>query len=72
MCSDIAARGIYEKVGYKLVKAEKHHSFGQDLIGETWELDRATDLNGKDPGFYPFRSLVLFDVVEIAVRRPSY
>ena len=35
----LAARGIYEKAGYKLVKAEKHHSFGHDLIGETWELD---------------------------------
>jgi DNA-binding MarR family transcriptional regulator/N-acetylglutamate synthase-like GNAT family acetyltransferase len=35
----LAARGIYEKAGYKLVKAEKHHSFGHDLTGETWELD---------------------------------
>jgi DNA-binding MarR family transcriptional regulator/N-acetylglutamate synthase-like GNAT family acetyltransferase len=35
----LAARGIYDKAGYKLVKAEKHHSFGHDLIGETWELD---------------------------------
>jgi DNA-binding MarR family transcriptional regulator/N-acetylglutamate synthase-like GNAT family acetyltransferase len=35
----VAARGIYEKAGYKLVKAEKHHSFGHDLTGETWELD---------------------------------
>ena len=35
----IAARAIYQKAGYKLVKAENHHSFGRDLIGETWELD---------------------------------
>jgi hypothetical protein len=35
----LAARSIYDKAGYKLVKAEKHHSFGHDLIGETWELD---------------------------------
>jgi N-acetylglutamate synthase-like GNAT family acetyltransferase len=35
----VAARSIYEKAGYKLVKAEDHHSFGHDLIGETWELD---------------------------------
>ena len=35
----VAARGIYEKAGYTLVKTEKHHSFGHDLIGETWELD---------------------------------
>ena len=35
----LAARGIYEKAGYKLVKSEKHESFGQHLVGETWELD---------------------------------
>jgi len=35
----LAARGIYEKAGYRLVKSEKHQSFGQHLVGETWELD---------------------------------
>jgi N-acetylglutamate synthase-like GNAT family acetyltransferase len=35
----LAARGIYKKAGYKLVKAEKHHSFGHNLVGEIWELD---------------------------------
>jgi DNA-binding MarR family transcriptional regulator/ribosomal protein S18 acetylase RimI-like enzyme len=34
----LAARGIYQKAGYELVKSEKHRSFGKDLIGETWEL----------------------------------
>jgi DNA-binding MarR family transcriptional regulator/GNAT superfamily N-acetyltransferase len=34
-----AARKIYSRAGYKLVKEEKHHSFGHDLVGETWELD---------------------------------
>jgi len=34
-----AARHIYEKEGYKLVKEEPHNSFGHDLIGETWELE---------------------------------
>jgi DNA-binding MarR family transcriptional regulator/N-acetylglutamate synthase-like GNAT family acetyltransferase len=33
-----AARHIYEKTGFKLVAQEAHHSFGHDLIGETWEL----------------------------------
>lgn len=34
-----AARHLYESEGYKVVKAEPHHSFGQDLVGETWELN---------------------------------
>jgi GNAT superfamily N-acetyltransferase len=33
-----SARQIYEKAGFRLMHAEPHHSFGQDLIGETWEL----------------------------------
>lgn len=32
------ARQIYSKAGFKLVEQEAHHSFGKDLIGETWEL----------------------------------
>jgi DNA-binding MarR family transcriptional regulator/GNAT superfamily N-acetyltransferase len=33
-----AARCIYEKTGFRLVHKEPHHSFGHDLVGETWEL----------------------------------
>jgi DNA-binding MarR family transcriptional regulator/GNAT superfamily N-acetyltransferase len=34
----IAARRIYEAQGFQLTASEPHHSFGQDLVGETWEL----------------------------------
>lgn len=33
-----AARKIYQDAGFVLVKSEPHRSFGQDLVGETWEL----------------------------------
>lgn len=34
-----AARHIYEKAGFRLIHEEPHHSFGHDLVGETWELE---------------------------------
>jgi DNA-binding MarR family transcriptional regulator/GNAT superfamily N-acetyltransferase len=34
----VAARGIYQRAGFERVNEEKHHSFGVDLMGETWEL----------------------------------
>ena len=34
----VAARRIYQGVGFRLIKSEPHHSFGHDLIGEQWEL----------------------------------
>jgi DNA-binding MarR family transcriptional regulator/N-acetylglutamate synthase-like GNAT family acetyltransferase len=35
----VAARSIYQNAGFALVATEPHRSFGQSLIGETWEMD---------------------------------
>ena len=35
----VAARKIYQDAGFVLVATEPHRSFGQSLIGETWELE---------------------------------
>jgi DNA-binding MarR family transcriptional regulator/GNAT superfamily N-acetyltransferase len=34
----LAARHIYKKAGFRLVRKERHHSFGHALVGETWDL----------------------------------
>jgi DNA-binding MarR family transcriptional regulator/GNAT superfamily N-acetyltransferase len=34
----LAARGIYAARGFKLVKSQPYEGFGQQLVGETWEL----------------------------------
>lgn len=34
----LAARGIYAARGFELVKSEPYEGFGQQLVGETWEL----------------------------------
>jgi DNA-binding MarR family transcriptional regulator/GNAT superfamily N-acetyltransferase len=34
----VPARRIYQHAGFTCVRAEPHHSFGKDLIGETWDL----------------------------------
>jgi DNA-binding MarR family transcriptional regulator/GNAT superfamily N-acetyltransferase len=34
-----AARRIYERAGFRVIETERHHSFGHDLVAETWELE---------------------------------
>jgi DNA-binding MarR family transcriptional regulator/N-acetylglutamate synthase-like GNAT family acetyltransferase len=34
----LAARHLYQKAGFQLLDQDAHHSFGHDLVGETWEL----------------------------------
>lgn len=36
-CLD-AAGHIYERVGFRLIEEEPNHSFGHDLVSQTWEL----------------------------------
>jgi DNA-binding MarR family transcriptional regulator/GNAT superfamily N-acetyltransferase len=34
-----AARHIYQKAGFKLIRSEKHKSWGQPVVSEHWDLD---------------------------------
>src|SRR5712692_2019220 len=33
-----AARRLYQQAGFRRIHEEAHHSFGKDLVAETWEL----------------------------------
>ena len=35
----LAARHLYARAGFRLVESGPHHSFGHDLVEETWTLD---------------------------------
>jgi len=39
----ISARKIYQAAGFRLTGEERHHSFGKDLIGQTWDLALRVD-----------------------------
>ncbi len=38
----VSACHIYRETGFKMVAEERHHSFGHELVGQTWELELAT------------------------------
>jgi GNAT superfamily N-acetyltransferase len=35
----VSAHRLYQAAGFRLVREESHHSFGHDLVGQTWELE---------------------------------
>jgi DNA-binding MarR family transcriptional regulator/N-acetylglutamate synthase-like GNAT family acetyltransferase len=35
----VSARKIYQAAGFTLLEENRHHSFGKDLVGQTWVLD---------------------------------
>jgi DNA-binding MarR family transcriptional regulator/GNAT superfamily N-acetyltransferase len=34
-----AAHKLYQEAGFRLIAEEAHHSFGKDLVGQTWEMN---------------------------------
>jgi DNA-binding MarR family transcriptional regulator/GNAT superfamily N-acetyltransferase len=42
-----AARHIYRKAGFRVVKRERHQEFGRRLVGETWELSLSRQASAK-------------------------
>lgn len=42
-----AARHLYERAGFRLMKRERHRSFGKALVGQTWDLSLGASARGE-------------------------
>jgi GNAT superfamily N-acetyltransferase len=42
-----AARHLYAQAGFQVTAREPHHSFGHDLVAETWELELRAKANAE-------------------------
>ena len=42
----VAARSLYQQAGFTKHSEAAHHSFGHDLIGESWKLDLNQSFGG--------------------------
>ena len=42
-----AARRLYEQAGFRLVKRERHRSFGKALVGQTWDRELVPAARGE-------------------------
>src|SRR5690348_7341540 len=45
----VAAARVYRSVGFRLTGEEPHHSFGVDLVGQTYELDLSIQQSTSSP-----------------------
>jgi DNA-binding MarR family transcriptional regulator/N-acetylglutamate synthase-like GNAT family acetyltransferase len=44
----VAARRIYQAAGFQLTAERAHHSFGHDLVGQTWTLELTPPMTDAD------------------------
>ena len=45
----VSARQLYEAFGFQLIESSPNHSFGHELVSETWELDLSNDRRYSEP-----------------------